>query len=88
MDWANQRPFMQSLIGRLNARDTMDQKAIPIKIQSKLSEIIEQFISERLSQTGSCPEAKRAKHDEVTMKMENKLNTLENGLYQRSCIPN
>ena len=85
---------MQSLISRLNARDTMDQKSIPIKVQSKLSEIIEQFISERLSNTVSCPVAKRAKHDEqlatmkqTELKIEKKLNTLENGLY-RSCIPN
>ena len=49
----------------------MDHKAIPLQVQSKLSEIIEAFISREEAKMGC--EAKRAKYDNELIKRESEV---------------
>ena len=65
---SQKRIFLKTLAQRLGSRTTMDHKAIPLQVQSKLSEIIEAFISREEAKM-SC-EAKRAKYDNELIKRE------------------
>ena len=66
---SQKRTFMKTLAQQLGSRTTMDHKAIPLQVQSKLSEIIEFFISREEAKMST--EAKRAKYDNELIKREN-----------------